>query len=100
MDWQPIETAPRDGTVIDLWTVSETGAGLRYPDAHWSNEREHIFPGQYLEPGWRSPYTGWDCQCGGVEEDPWSERDGTLRFEKATHWMPLPNPPLVKLRRE
>lgn len=28
--WQPIESAPRDGTVIDLWAN-----GLRYADAYW-----------------------------------------------------------------
>jgi len=31
MRWQPIETAPKDGTVVDLWTID----GERIPDAFW-----------------------------------------------------------------
>ncbi len=31
--WQPIEQAPKDGTVIDLWCNGE-----RYTDMFWSNE--------------------------------------------------------------
>ena len=32
--WQPINTAPRDGTVVDLWLI----AGARYTDAWWDDD--------------------------------------------------------------
>lgn len=35
-EWQPIETAPRDGTVIDLWHVG----GMRITEQWWDAEDE------------------------------------------------------------
>ncbi|MCY1741174.1 hypothetical protein [Ensifer sp. SL37] len=32
--WAPIDTAPRDGTIIDLWHVD----GYRVPDTWWDEE--------------------------------------------------------------
>lgn len=38
-DWQDISTAPRDGTVVDLWVVSEeTGKGYRRTDCSFDGE--------------------------------------------------------------
>lgn len=34
MNWQPIENAPKDGTVVDLWD------GSRFSDCHWSEDNE------------------------------------------------------------
>ena len=34
MEWKPIETAPRDGTVVDLWSVD----GFRLIDFWWDDE--------------------------------------------------------------
>lgn len=73
-DWQPIETAPRDGTEIDLWTRDEDGFPGRIPDGAWRT---------------RDGLTGWYAR---------SER-GWMRIEEfayePTHWMPLPAPPEV-----
>ncbi|WGR59952.1 DUF551 domain-containing protein [Paracoccus ferrooxidans] len=66
-DWQPIETAPRDGTKIDLWT----GYNERIADSMWLNGRGWVFWGT---DGFESP--GWEKV-----------------FPAPTHWMPLPQPP-------
>jgi len=53
--WRPIETAPKDGTWVLLWS-----------DSHWSVAR--------------NDRGRWD--------------DGERWQDRATHWMPLPAPPL------
>lgn len=76
-EWQPIETAPKDGTVIHVWAE-----GYEWPEAvRWEkydpDDAEEI--GQegywtYAEPIMADVFDN----CG---EDLW------------THWMPLPEPP-------
>lgn len=64
-EWQPIETAPKDGAV-DLWVVDR------------SREDAFRMPASYFSDGkW------YDRECYNVEID------GKI----ATHWMPLPLPP-------
>lgn len=65
MKWQPIETAPRDGTKIDLWA-----SGQRWADCSWTGSC------------WFTPDI-YDC---GAE----MERFG----HHPTHWMPVPPPPM------
>ena len=71
MSWQPIETAPKDGTEVLLYfsdgriligdyVVTEQ---LRHGKTAWKNE------------GWRTFF-------------------GLVHDNKPTHWMPLPEPPL------
>jgi hypothetical protein len=64
-DWQPISTAPRDGTVIDLWFAGEWGR--RMPDARWSE-----------------PIKAWVVDGRGCSY---------LDSPEITHWMPLPTSP-------
>lgn len=68
MTWQPIETAPRDGTAALVWNK-----GCR----HWVAAFRLPVRG---EPQNESHY---------VHE--W--RDGGGRWATPTHWMPLPPPP-------
>jgi hypothetical protein len=64
--WQSIETAPKDGTEIDVW-CPEGGEGYRVPDAWWSSVDGHwLYAGQGNSMQW---LTG------------------------PTHWMPKPPPP-------
>ena len=69
-EWQPIKTAPKDGTPIYLW------AKLR-------DFEYRIRPG-YFDDGWRQEWRTLG-------------RDGGLRLSHPTHWMPLrapfPTPP-------
>lgn len=64
-EWQPIETAPMDGTKILV--------------VNWDG---HIYEAQRDGDYWNFPFAdqhGCGC-CGGVSDDP-------------THWMPLPELP-------
>lgn len=66
-EWQPIETAPRDGTPVLLTNGDTMEVG------GW-------------QEGWRGkPGTFW---CQGCDEYP--------VCINATHWMPLPPPPPLK----
>ena len=65
--WQPIETAPKDGTKVDMWRVH-----YRTPDVFWSNGED------------------WWCVDGKfMQSDPVPL--GTS--PEPTHWQPLPEPP-------
>lgn len=71
MDWQPIETAPKDGTVIDLWIN-----GARWTDCWWQvGNRLHPLDGWYSDA----------LDCG--------DADWFCDDQQPTHWMPLPAPP-------
>lgn len=68
--WQPIETVPMDGTHVLLWLVDEQGDGIAAVYAWFS--------------GWCNPVTSKHLNAS----------------DEPTHWMPLPDPPGVSLRRE
>ena len=66
MEWQPIETAPKDGRRVDLWLSSPDGVEQwRETNCWWSD----------VYKLWFNLRGRWDC---------------------ATHWMPLPEPPWNK----
>jgi hypothetical protein len=67
--WKPIETAPKDGTIIDLWVL-------------WSD----------------APARRANCKWSGDEVEGWELGEGFTQFQYSswpvvTHWMPLPAPP-------
>jgi hypothetical protein len=68
MEWQPMETAPRDGTDIIVWD------GEIRTLTHW-DKASHV------------PIYGWLTL---VCHDP---EDMDLMDPTPTHWMPLPEPP-------
>lgn len=65
MTWQPIETAPRDGTVIDLWFAGQWNQ--RMTDAYWSDN-----------------IGAWVIEARGCS---------FLDSPTITHWKPLPMSP-------
>lgn len=75
MTWQPIDTAPKDGTIVLVY-------GL------WAGEigGKDKTPGRYIA-NWvpSSDYQGYHWLVDGT--------DAYAAWVKATHWMPLPEPP-------
>jgi len=67
-DWQPIETAPKDGTAILGFIPSRGGyvADQRVANLHWTN---------WGNGEWEFTNSGHKC------------------FDPVTHWQPLPIPP-------
>ncbi len=74
--WNPIETAPKDGTEIDLWFIDHNGYRYRIPDAKWMPRKYDPHKGEHAWHDW-NPEFEWDPLEGG----------------EPTHWMPPPEPP-------
>lgn len=72
LEWQPIETAPKDGTNFlgGRWNTGEFG------HVYWSS----------LVCWWRDSHNGG----GNVG---WVTQPGAFAWNSPTHWMPLPEPP-------
>jgi hypothetical protein len=69
--WQPIETAPKDGTEV-----------LLYLGNPWSKTEK---------ARWYAPWSNW--QVGAIPSDPVREEYFGIGKSVPTHWMPLPAPP-------
>lgn len=79
--WQPIDSAPKDGTVIDVWRDGSRETVYWGFRPHDCGEM-----GQYCDSDWHSEMDpGWVCSTFG-------EFVGG-RHNPFTHWMPLPLPP-------
>lgn len=75
-DWQPIETAPKDGTEILVSRLYQTGKRKRIPEiCYW---HETIEEDKYDKKYW--------CVGGDYYGIKWLAPN-------PTHWMPLPEPP-------
>jgi hypothetical protein len=76
-DWQPIETAPKDGTYVDIWAIPllGDGSGFRVPEClHYVDEDgdgDYIVGALTKSPAFVGGH--WFCQI--------------------THWRPMPAPP-------
>jgi hypothetical protein len=68
MNWQPIATAPKDGTHVDLWVN-----GQRLPDCWW-------FEADDVDAYWVQRYSETKSAFFDVDGEP-------------THWMPIPKGP-------
>lgn len=98
MEWQPIDSAPKDGTVLRLKRehdghVVKEGAGVWGPRAANAPLRHPTGPDPLgrmtaadlrLEEASRVAY---------ADEPAWLTEDRLYSFPTPTHWMPLPDPP-------
>ena len=79
--WQPIETAPRDGTRVLLCVVGHI------PSVAWLEEKPDGIPYSPRQWKWRNVDAA-DFDSDAVFYEHWLEH-----FYEPTHWMPLPPPP-------
>lgn len=81
LDWRPIETAPKDGTAIDVYRRASEG---RFADVFWGKPHHCCGEmGRYCDSEWHDLEDGW---VDGVFNEP-------LDSESITHWMPIPPAP-------
>ena len=78
-EWQPIETAPKDGTQVMLTN------GISVAHGNWLHAEPFIreirdLEGRYIDQDESDGYDGWIDFIGGMLPEP-------------THWMPLPDCP-------
>ncbi len=81
--WQPIETAPKDGTVIDLYRPK--------PQSPWRHQCRvsgwwDVENQTWVWPSDMDQCAYSDFYCGEEDKDVFESND-------FTHWMPVPSPP-------
>lgn len=85
--WLPIEQAPKDGTVVDLWLTMDDGKpGERWPNCWWSDEVDPT-DAEFGEPH----QTGWRDDVCFVSAPP------PCHHFTVTHFMLPPAPPAPSL---
>lgn len=75
-EWRNIETAPKDGTEIDLWAMGRRVSNCRWAKPTHANWGDRHGCDQDLPEQW---VTRSNCA--------WDRRNG-----EPTHWMPVPAP--------
>lgn len=98
MDWQPIETAPKDGRPVWLCTATQT-----MPDPEGGPDFVH--PPRCAIGRWDPEGTSWVNEYGQATNDDimtlgvtgiWESGGGWFQPNEVTHWMELPAPPSLQ----
>jgi hypothetical protein len=79
--WRPIESAPKDGTVVDLWTADAE----RFTDAKWGLP-DHSCGEAGIHCDSCPNVVGWHCMFGYVAE---------CTDAPITHWRPIEGPAAI-----
>lgn len=82
--WQPIETAPKDGTIIVLYTAGGNAFVARWEDAIVENAADETIG------AWRGALLYPDCWTDGIC---WERNEDDEPSDPPAHWCPLPDPP-------
>lgn len=85
-DWKPIDTAPRDGTKIQLAVIDPTD-GTFLADSGWYQTEDPIEEWDEVEPGVKIKIFEEE------REGHWISNYCLDALEEPTHWMPLQAPP-------
>jgi hypothetical protein len=80
MNWQPIATAPKDGTVVLVGVDIATQWIVR--NAFWREVDVNL-----KDMGWEEDDTGWWAYRTSMTQE---RLDGIY---EPTHWLPMPEPP-------
>ena len=76
MEWQPIETAPKDGRGVDVWVTRHLETPYRVPDA------------RFIDGEWVHSTRSFSYPIEGMID----VATGVPRI-RITHWMQIPPPP-------
>ena len=82
-EWQPIETAPKDGTELLIW-AKDVGVRVGYFGTEFNDA-----------PEGSRPYAGWWSLAGEISPafPAWRDLEEVPARNEPTHWLPLPEPP-------